>query len=172
MCSTNVPDRMVSCSSLVCQCPGILYPSGILRRIVKGAFFEGSPWSTAIFAPLGMVGGASPHFRSAASRNTASDFGADFFLSWSARDAAVVARRAMAMAGKRRFMIVFPLSLCGCRINDGGDPGDRLCGKACAPSVLQNDLGVRSDVDAVEPVLGDVAVDPLDGGAELAQNAV
>jgi hypothetical protein len=50
-----------------------------LNRTVNGAFFEGSPCSTAIFAPLGSEGGPSPHLISPAFRKTASSFfAADF----------------------------------------------------------------------------------------------
>jgi hypothetical protein len=47
--------------------------------MANGAFFDGSPCSTASIAPLGRLGGASPNFTSAALMNTGSGFAADFF---------------------------------------------------------------------------------------------
>src|SRR6185436_19350958 len=64
MCRTNAPETIVSCSSLLCQCGGILYPAGTLRRSTNAALFVGSPCNTAIWAPFGRSGGASPHLMS------------------------------------------------------------------------------------------------------------
>src|SRR6478672_7567396 len=60
-----MPEITVSCSSCVCQCGAILYPpAGAKSLITNGPSLRGSPWSTAIFAPLGSDGGASPHLMS------------------------------------------------------------------------------------------------------------
>src|SRR6185437_2156004 len=44
-------------------------------------------------------------------------------------------------------------------------------GKAAASGVLPNEGFVRGDVDAVDLVVGDEALDPLDPGPEVAQHA-
>src|SRR5207247_271789 len=62
MPSPNDPSITVTCSSVECQCGGILAPSANFARIVNTLpSLLGSPESTAIFVPVGRQGGASPH---------------------------------------------------------------------------------------------------------------
>src|SRR5262245_37862384 len=82
MWSRNKPDRIVSSSSWVCQCGGILYPFGNLSRRVNIPFFEGSPASTAIWARLGRSGGTSLHLISPGLTKTASGLGAAGVFAW------------------------------------------------------------------------------------------
>src|SRR6187397_10223 len=64
MPSATVPERIVRFSTPGCQWGGTLYPAGTCARTTNGCACVGSPWTTAIFAPGGRLGGASPHFNS------------------------------------------------------------------------------------------------------------
>src|SRR5262245_39212503 len=57
------------------------------------------------------------------------------------------------------------------RVNDGLYFADGIDRKASAHRVLTNELRVRREVDAVELVVGHVAVHPLNLRTELAQDA-
>src|SRR6266446_1013817 len=78
---------MVSCSSCVCQCGAMRYPSGILSRSANIVFFDGSPWRTASWAPAGKAAGTGPHFTSSAAMVTLCPF-ADFACGLSCAEAA------------------------------------------------------------------------------------
>ena len=64
---------------------------------MKAAFFDGSPCSTAISAPLGRSGGASAHLISAALTDIASGFAGAVFVAASAAKAGLAASRANAI---------------------------------------------------------------------------
>src|SRR5262249_27612971 len=72
----NVPEITVRCSAVGCQWAATLYPSGAFNRIVNIPVFPGSPWRTAIFAPAGILGGASPHLISPSPMMTCVGFAA------------------------------------------------------------------------------------------------
>src|SRR2546428_10452204 len=74
--SENVPAITVTFSSVGCQCGEILYPAGILSRMVYGPTAPGSPDRTANVAPFLNTGGGSPHFRSTGLTMTCADAGA------------------------------------------------------------------------------------------------
>src|SRR5271165_5739114 len=59
----------------------------------------------------------------------------------------------------------------GCGIDDRGDLGDAIRGEAALGGVFADQGLVGCDVDAVDFVLGHVAVDPLNLGTEFAQDA-
>ena len=50
--------------------------------------------------------------------------------------------------------------------------GDLGCGKAADLGVLANDRFVLGEIDAERLVVGDIALDPLDVGAELMQDLI
>src|SRR5271165_1030537 len=58
-----------------------------------------------------------------------------------------------------------------CGIDDRRDLGNSICGEAALAGVFPDQGLVRSDIDAVDFVLGHVAVDPLNLGTEFAQDA-
>ena len=62
--------------------------------------------------------------------------------------------------------------LLGCRrINLCGNSGDTIRRKASTLGVLQNQFFIRCDVNAVDLVVGHIAVDPLDLGTHLLEHA-
>src|SRR5688500_12392973 len=58
----------------------------------------------------------------------------------------------------------------GRRIDDAADLADLVCRKAAALCVLANDVLVGCAVDAVDLVVRDVAVNPLNFGPQLAKH--
>src|SRR5580704_4495099 len=62
-------------------------------------------------------------------------------------------------------------SLCRSGIDDCLDLGNAVSGEASLAGVFANHFLVGRVVDAVDFVIGNVAMDPLDGGAKVAQNA-
>lgn len=59
----------------------------------------------------------------------------------------------------------------GCGVDGGADLGDLIGREAALFGVLEDGSFVGGDVDAVDFVVGNVAVKPLDLGAEVAENA-
>src|SRR5579863_5781730 len=59
----------------------------------------------------------------------------------------------------------------GCGIDNAFYFRDRIGRETALPGVFANDLLVGCVVDAVDLVAGDVAVDPLNFGAELTQDS-
>src|SRR6266446_38225 len=57
-------------------------------------------------------------------------------------------------------------------IDHGGQAGDLVGREAAAAGVLQDDVRIRGDVDAVELVVGDVAVEPVDLGPQVGDDLV
>src|SRR5687767_15564149 len=57
------------------------------------------------------------------------------------------------------------------RVDRGPDAGDAVCRKSAPARVLANQTFVRSVVHAIDLVARDVAVHPLDVGAEFAEHA-
>src|SRR5580704_6888955 len=66
--------------------------------------------------------------------------------------------------------IVSTLGFGGGGVDDAANLGDAVGGEAALAGVLADHLFVGRDVDAVDFVVGDVAMKPLDLGTEIAQD--
>src|SRR5579884_1554321 len=62
------------------------------------------------------------------------------------------------------------LAFCCRRIDDSAHFGNAVGRKSSLPGMLPDHLGIRSDVDAVDFVIGDVALHPLNLRTEVAQH--
>ena len=65
--------------------------------------------------------------------------------------------------GRRLTPAEEPISPPGGQVDDGADQGHLVGRKAAAPGVLEDDVLVGRDVDAIELVLGDVTLQPAVG---------
>src|SRR5579863_2879221 len=73
--------------------------------------------------------------------------------------------------GTRRAGLRDWLRFGGCGIDDRGDLGNSICGEAALGGMFADQRLVGCNVDAVDFVLGHVAVNPLNFGTEFAQDA-
>src|SRR4051812_23224196 len=60
----------------------------------------------------------------------------------------------------------------GCRIDDLADFGDLACGKAAHLGVPSDNAFVGREINAENLVVGDIALDPLNVGPKLLQDAI
>src|SRR5229473_7729788 len=68
----------------------------------------------------------------------------------------------------RRSMANSVLRSCG--VNNGFDLGDLICWEPTETSMLKHQLLIRSDVDAIELVVGHIALNPLNLRSHLVQH--
>ena len=73
-------------------------------------------------------------------------------------------------SGNRDATGISPMLLRACRVDESSHRGDAIGWNAYAPGVFLDDRLVRSEVDAVHFVAGNVAMQPLDLGTHSLQN--